>query len=69
MQELIRTNDRVRISWLQALLASAGIDVMVMDAHTSVIEGSIGAIPCRLMVADADHRRACTVLTEAGEAA
>ncbi len=69
MQELIRTNDRVRISWLQALLASAGIDVMVMDVHTSGIEGSIGAIPCRLMVADADYRRACMVLTEAGEAA
>jgi hypothetical protein len=69
MQELLRTNDPVRISWLQALLAAAGIEVMVMDVHTSVIEGSIGAIPRRLMVADADHRRARTVLAEAGEAA
>lgn len=69
MQELIRTNDRVRISWLQALLSDAGIEVMVMDVHTSGIEGSIGAIPCRVMVADADYRRAQKVLTEAGEPA
>jgi hypothetical protein len=68
MKELIRTNDTVRLSWLQALLAGAGIETVILDTHTSVIEGSIGAIPRRLMVAEDDHRRACGVLAEAGEA-
>lgn len=69
MKELVRTNDSVRLSWLQALLASVGIEAVVLDAHTSIIEGSIGAIPRRLMVDDADHARARDVLEEAGEPA
>ena len=69
MQELVRTNDFVRLSWLQALLASAGIEAVVLDGYTSVMEGSIGAIPRRLMVHDDDERRARTVMKEAGEPA
>jgi putative signal transducing protein len=69
MKELVRTNDPVRLSWLQALLAGAGIETIILDTHTSIIEGSIGAIPRRLMVGTDDHRRACAVLAEAGEAA
>jgi hypothetical protein len=69
MKELIRSNDPVRLSWLQALLAGAGIETIILDTHTSIIEGSIGAIPRRLMVSVDDHRRACTVLAEAGEGA
>jgi hypothetical protein len=69
MQELVRTNDFVRLSWLQALLASAGIEVVVLDAYTSVMEGSIGAIPRRLMVHDDDERRARAVMKEVGEPA
>jgi hypothetical protein len=68
MKELLRTNDSVRLSWAQALLASAGIDAIVLDTHTSIIEGSIGAIPRRLMVAAADYARAQELLA-AGEAA
>ena len=67
MKELIRTNDAVRLSWLQAVLAEAGIGAVVLDNHTSIIEGSIGAIPRRLMVADADHFRARAVLRQAEE--
>lgn len=67
MKELIRTNDAVRLSWLQAVLGEAGIEAIVLDSHTSVIEGSIGAIPRRLMVADADHFRARAVLRKAEE--
>ena len=67
MKELIRSNDPVHLSWLQALLAGAGIETIILDTHTSIIEGSIGAIPRRLMVSVDDHRRACAVLTEAGE--
>lgn len=68
MNELFRTNDVVRLSWAQAMLSDAGIDSVVLDHHTSLVEGSIGAIPRRLMVAARDYRRACAVLADAEEA-
>ncbi len=67
MRELVRTNDLVKLSWLQALLADAGIEAIVLDVHTSVIEGSIGAIPRRLAVTEEDFPRARRVLEAAGE--
>ena len=65
MVELIRTNDPVMLSWLLAALAENNIDSDVLDAHTSIMEGSISAIPRRLMVRDADLPRARWVLAEA----
>ena len=67
MRELMRTNDTVRLSWLQALLAAAGIEAIVLDGYTSIMEGSIGAIPRRLMVRETDELRARTVIRDAGE--
>lgn len=67
MREILRTTDPVRLSWLVALLADAGIEAVVLDTHTSVLEGSIGAIPRRLAVADEDEAPALRVLREAGE--
>ena len=67
MKELLRTNDVVKLSWLQALLADSGIEAVVLDVHTSIIEGSIGAIPRRLSVSDDDYERAKRVLEAAGE--
>ena len=67
MRELLRTNDPVLLSWLTALLADAGIEAIVLDTHASIMEGSIGAIPRRLMVIEEDYRQARRVLTEAGE--
>lgn len=58
VKEILRTNDAVLLSWAQAVLADAGIDAVVLDTHTSVLEGSISAIPRRLMVADDDHKAA-----------
>jgi hypothetical protein len=65
MKELMRTNNTVRLSWAQAVLAAAGIDSVVLDHHTSLVEGSIGAIPRRLMVAERDHRRAVALIATA----
>jgi Putative prokaryotic signal transducing protein len=65
MKELLRTNNVVRLSWAQALLRDAGIDSVVLDHHTSLVEGSIGAIPRRLMVAERDHARARALVTAA----
>lgn len=67
MKELLRTNDTVRLSWLTALLADARIESVILDTHTSIIEGSIGAIPRRLVVADEDYARARRILENAGE--
>jgi hypothetical protein len=64
---LATSNDPVRLSFLTALLADAGIAAILLDAHTSAIEGSIGAIPRRLMVAVEDEPLARRVLVEAGE--
>ena len=69
MKELLRTNDLVRLSWVEALLADAGIGCLVLDQHTSLIEGSIGAIQRRLMVDERDHRRARSLLAAADGAA
>lgn len=67
MKEILRTTDPVRLSWLTALLADAGIEAVVLDTHTSVVEGSIGAIPRRLVVAGDQYVQARRVLMEAGE--
>ena len=67
MRVLATSNDPVRLSFLTALLADAGIAAIVLDAHTSAVEGSIGAIPRRLVVAAEDEERAQRVLREAGE--
>jgi hypothetical protein len=67
MKELLRTNDPVLISWLQVLLRDEGIESFVFDAHMSILEGSAGAIPRRLMVIDDDLSRTRRLLTEAGE--
>ncbi|MGD8809990.1 MAG: DUF2007 domain-containing protein [Gammaproteobacteria bacterium] len=69
MRELLRTTDLVRLSWLRALLAESQIETILLDSHTSVLEGSINAIPRRLMVLDEDYDRALRVLQEAEEAA
>ncbi len=67
MKNLLQTNDIVKLSWIQALLSDSGVETVVLDVHTSVIEGSIGAIPRRLAVLEEDYDRARRVLEEAGE--
>ncbi len=69
MKELLRTNDPVRLSFVEALMRGAGIETIVLDQHTSFVEGSIGAIQRRLMVSERDHARARALLVACGEAA
>ena len=65
MKELLRTNDNVLLSYAAALLRDAGIAVVQLDTHTSILEGSIGAIPRRLMVPDADNAEAASLIEQA----
>jgi len=66
MRELLRTNDLVRLSFLRAVLAEAGIATFVLDEHMSVLEGSVAAIPRRLMVA-AEEEEAARALIAASD--
>ena len=65
--ELLRLNDPVKLSFLEALLRDGGIESFILDQHMSVLEGSASAIPRRLMVRDEDAERACHILREAEE--
>jgi hypothetical protein len=60
------TNDPVRLSFLGALLADAGVKSVVLDQYMSAVEGSIGAFPRRLAVAPEDEAQARRILREAG---
>jgi hypothetical protein len=67
VKELLRSADAVRVSFLEALLAEAGIEVLVLDRNMNATWGA--AFPPRLMVADEDFAQARRILIEAGELA
>ena len=66
MQAVIKTTNPVTLNFAQAVLKETGIECFVMDQHMSLIEGSIGAIPRRLMVISEDHAAAVRALEAAG---
>jgi Putative prokaryotic signal transducing protein len=66
VRELLRTNDPVLISYASSVLADDNIGVFVADEHTSVVEGSLGILPRRLLVLPEDLARARMALTAAG---
>jgi hypothetical protein len=66
MRELVRTNDAVLISAIEALLKGAHIDHMVVDQNMSVLEGSIGIFPRRILVGEDELESARQLLKDAG---
>ena len=62
---LLRSNDVVLLNWITVLLKDAGVPVLILDQHASIMDGSIGAIPRRLMVPRDDVELARQVLREA----
>lgn len=66
MRELVRTNDAVLISAIEALLSGARIAHVVVDQNISVLEGSIGAFPRRILVGADQLDAARRLLTDAG---
>ena len=66
MKELLRTNDPTVIAFATALLDGEGIECFVLDVNMSILDGSIGVLPRRLMVIDADHDDAARTLTDNG---
>ena len=55
MKELLRTNDITTIAFAKALLQGEDIEVFEMDVNMSILDGSLGILPRRLMVRDQDH--------------
>jgi Putative prokaryotic signal transducing protein len=66
MREIVRTNDAVLITAIEALLNGAGIRHMVLDRNMSVLDGSIGMLPRRIVVENDEADRARRLLTDAG---
>ena len=66
MRELVRTNDAVLISAIEALLKGADIGHMVVDQNMSIMEGSIGIFPRRILVGDDQVAAARRLLADAG---
>jgi hypothetical protein len=66
MKELLRSNDAVLISYVTALLEAEGIDFIVADTNMSILEGSIGALPRRVLVESERADRARHILIDAG---
>jgi flagellar biosynthesis/type III secretory pathway ATPase len=66
MKELLRTNDPTIIAFATALLDGEDIDCFVLDENISILEGSIGILPRRMMVADRDLDEARDVMLDNG---
>ncbi|MFY0692844.1 MAG: DUF2007 domain-containing protein [Paracoccaceae bacterium] len=64
MKELLRSNDPTVIAFASALLQGEGIGVFEMDVHMSVLEGSVGVLPRRLMVTEKDLFMAKAILRD-----
>jgi hypothetical protein len=66
VRELLRTNDVVLVSAIGALLDGANIHHLVLDQNMSIIEGSLGVIPRRILVHEDDNAEARQVMIDAG---
>ncbi len=66
MQELLRTNDAVLISFIESLLSEAGIVYAIADSNISIVEGSISIFPRRVLVRANDLLEARKLLDDAG---
>lgn len=64
MKELLRTTDPTVIAFAKALLQGEDIAVFELDVHMSILDGSLGILPRRLMVRDRDHFMARAVLVD-----
>ncbi|MGW9232607.1 putative signal transducing protein [Pseudorhizobium sp. NPDC055634] len=66
MQELIRTNDVVLLSYAESLIRDAGIHCMIADQTMSILEGSLGLLPRRFLVEADRADEARQILSDAG---
>jgi hypothetical protein len=65
LKELVRTNNMVLITLIEALLKEQSIEYIVLDQNMSVLEGSIGILPRRIMTVNYDYDQARRILIDA----
>ena len=65
MKELVRANKPALLSFVQSLLRDAGIEFIFTDEHASIMDGSIGALPRRILVPDDNFDEARRIMREA----
>ncbi|MFQ5625938.1 MAG: DUF2007 domain-containing protein [Methyloligellaceae bacterium] len=65
MKELFRSNDAVLLSFVQAILSDAGVTHQVADGNMSIMEGSLGVLPRRVLVVEDEWAQARRILKEA----
>lgn len=66
MIAIIKTNNPITLNFAEAVLKDAKIEFFIADTHVSILEGSIGAIPRRLLVLEDDEEEARSALSGAG---
>ena len=66
MIAILKTVNPATLNFAQAVLKEAGIPFFIMDQNVSIIEGSIGVIPRRVMVVDEDAEDAREAMVDAG---
>ncbi len=66
MKELLRSNDPVLLSFVEALFGDAGIGHAILDTNMSIVEGSIGILPRRVLVVEDQWMQARRILQDAG---
>lgn len=64
MKEVLRTNDPTVIAFATHLLAVEGITAFALDVHMSILDGGLGILPQRLVVADREHFLATSILRD-----
>lgn len=65
MRAVLKTTNPVMLDYAANVLSQEGIEFVVFDTHASVMDGSMGFLPRRLMVLDEDFARAQTLLRDA----
>lgn len=65
MKELIKSNEAVLLSFIEALLKEAGIPYQIADLHMSILDGSLGVLPRRVLVQNEDYHAARRILLAA----
>ena len=66
MKEILRSNDVVLLSYVEALFGEAGIGHAILDTNMSIVEGSIGVLPRRVLVVEDQWMQARRILMDAG---
>ena len=65
MKAVLKTNNPVLLNYAANVLEQEGVEHVVFDENASVMDGSMGFMPRRLMVLDEDYTRAERLLKAA----